>query len=923
MIVQTKIVAPPVRERFIRRARLYARLDEIFERRIGLVSAPAGYGKTSLLSAWLRQTQTGVARVEDAGVHVAWLSLEADDDDLIRFLTYLIAALRMSDAAFGKALAAMLAQPQRPPPAALMTSLVNELNGANGTFILVLDDYHVLQAGVVQEAMGLLVDHLPANLHLIISSRGDPPLPLWRLRAAGELLEIRAADLRFTVEEAAEFFDDTMGLPLPADTISLLDRHTEGWVAGLQLAALAGRSPLAAEPEVTSWGGNGSALLAGFERGHAFVFDYLAAEVLDRQPQAIRRFLLRTSVLDRLCRPLCEAILENGARAAGVSQAALQDVVDRGLFLVPLDEEGRWFRYHHLFHGFIRRQLEERHADELPALHTRASAWYEANGYTEQAIRHALAAGDVARAADLAGRAISGFFLHGKVTTIRRYLELLPQEAILERLNFCIGYGWVLAIGGEVQRVEKYLQAGEQHLARFEQEQPPPFDIEVGRSHLSLVRANVALRHGEFAAMAETSRRALATLPESAPPAIRCIAAYSLGQACFATGEVEEAQQALQQAVGHGETAGHRYLTGSALFLLAELRRRQGQLPAAKVIYKRMLQLAEETAGEEEPAMLGAAVLGLATLAHEWNRLEEMGELAARAVSLCEASGEAVSAVHAHLLMARVYRTQGDFERMASSMQEAQAIAHRHQLPVEIARVTAWQARHALYLQNTTTAMALARQAAAELERVNGARFPYSVPEELAGLTVARALLAQGSSGAAEAVQAAQALAIVERWQRFARKRGLTAVVVETSLLQARAHLLLGDAHAARRCLAEALMLAEPGRYTRLFVDEGPAIGGLLREFVQHQAIGAYVRRLLEIIEAEWPGAPDVGHAEPLTPRQREILELVASGLSNHEIAERLVISDETVRWHTKQIYRRLDVRNRTEAAAYAREFKL
>ena len=934
MILQTKLIAPPVREQFVARPRLYARLNELLQRRMALISAPAGYGKTSLLSAWLRQLPGHLTRASKRGFRIAWVALDADDDDLVRFLSYLIAAFRQHDARFGKPLTAMLEQARRPPPGVLMTGLLNELNGAMGELILVLDDYHLLQAGAVHEAMQLLVDHLPANLHLIISGRGDPPLPLWRLRAADELVEIRAADLRFTMEETGDFINDVMALGLPAEAISSLDRHTEGWIAGLQLAALASRSPL-----VAAHRGDVPAFLTSFEQGHAYVFDYLAAEVLHRQPRSVRRFLLLTSVLDRLCSPLCEAVLRDGNQSSGESQGLLKNLVDRSLFLVPLDEEGCWFRYHHLFHTFLRRQLEQRHADEVPALHLRASVWYEANGFQEQAVRHALAAGDTKCAADLVQRTLCGFFPRGKLMAIRRFLELLPEEAILARHNFCAGYAWVLAIGGEGQRVEKYLRAAERQLAELERIHPAPFDIEAQRCNLALVRATVAQRKGNFAAMAEISGRALATLRESAAPAIRCIAAYILGDAYFMMGQVQEAQSALQQAVVHGETAGHCYLTGSALYLLAELRRRQAQLPAAEAIYRRMLRLVEaapvagDTAGEDEPALLGSAVLGLATLAHEWNRPAEARELATRAVGLCEASGEAVSTVNAYTLMAHVQQAQGNHEEAAGALEEAHAIAHRHQLPVEIARVSAWQARYALLQKNNTMAMALARQAAAELEvadgvgAADGTRTPFSVPRELVDLTLARTLLARGRSGAAEA------LPIVDRWQRFAQTAGLTAAVIETSLLQARAKQLLGEGQTARRSMGRALTLAQPGRYVRLFVEEGPVISALLRELArqeaEEQSVRTYARRLLDLIEDQWPAMPAAGEvteialAEPLTPRQREVLELLASGLSNHEIAQLLVIAEETVRWHTKQIYRRLNVRNRTEAAAYARQHDL
>lgn len=925
MILQTKITPPPLHGPFVTRARLYAHLDKVLQRRLALICAPAGYGKTSLLRHWLPRLPVG----DGTDLHVAWLSLDEGDDNLMRFLDALLASLRRQEQDVGQAAAKMLSQAQRPTPRALVTALLNDLHQAAATFVLLLDDLHVLQDEQVREAMRLLAVGLPPNAHLVISSRADPPLPLGRMRAAGELVELRAGDLRFTPQESADFLVEVMGLNLSAASVTDLDQHCEGWIAGLQMAALHladkahNRTEAAGERDL-------EALAAAFGRGHVHVFDYLAEEVLNRQPRHVRRFLRQTAILDRLCSPLCDALLAQNKRAAGSgrhveSQGVLQSLLAANLFLAPLDEEGRWFRYHPLFRTFLRRELGKDDDSDEKSLHGHASAWYADNGFAEEAIRHAVAAGELDDAADLVGEAIRGLFKEGKLVAIRRFLEMLPEEAILARHNFCAGYAWVLALGGEGQRAEKYLLAAEEHLAQLAQVQPPPFDVEAQRNNLALVRASVAQRRGDAGTMVQISQQALETLSAEGAPALRSIAAFTLGRACLMNGEVHEAQQALQKAAVYGETAGHGYLAGSALISLAGLRRRQGRLQAAGALYRRVAQMAKRGGNDTQPALLGGSALGLAALALQKNDLAEARTKAIRAVALYETSGEAASLVQAHTLLALVHGANGDDDARDEGLQQALALAQQWQLPAALAKVTAWQARCALWAQNGVAARALALQAEQELQIADGNDAPFGTARELVALTLARVYLIAdipempGKASAEVAADVAKARRIIARWQAYGRRTGLMALVAETLLLQARAEQVLGQAEAARRSLLQALLLAQPVSLVRLFVDEGLWLAPLLRDVTADEQVGTYARRLLETLEAAWPLTPTGDEVEPLTARQKEVLEMVARGLSNREIAERLIISVETVRWHTKQIYRRLDVRNRTEAAAYAR----
>jgi LuxR family transcriptional regulator, maltose regulon positive regulatory protein len=852
-ILATKLFVPPPRPELVRRPRLIERLNAGLGGKLILVSAPAGFGKTTLLGEWV----PGCTRP------VTWLSLDEGDSDPARFLMYLIAALQKIAATVGDAVLGALRSAQPPPPESILTALLNDIATISGEFVLVLDDYHIVDARSVDDAVAFLVEHLPPQMHLVIATREDPRLPLGRLRAQGQLAELRVVDLRFTQGEAAGFLNQVMHLDLSTDDIAALEARTEGWIAGLQLAAISMQGH-----------GDAAAFIESFTGGHHFVLDYLTEEVLRHQSESVQAFLLRTSILERLCGPLCDAVALDPATSG---QETLEYLERANLFTVPLDEERRWYRYHHLFADLLRQRLPERDVAEL---HVRASRWFEDSGMEVDAFRHAAAANDVARAERLIeGRGMPLHF-RGAVAPVLTWVASLPDTVLDAWPSLWTAYASVLLATGQITAAEQKLQAAEAALRDAE-----PHDRArdlLGR--IAAIRATAAAGRNEVDAIIAQSRRALELLhPDNL--AFRTSTAWKLGYAYHLQGDRAAASRAYAEVISIGRPSGNTVFTLMATIGLGGLHEVGNQLSEAAASYRRALQLA----GEPPLPSVCEAHLGLARICYEWNDLDAARRHAQQGSRLARQMEIADRVVGCSVVLARLKLAQGDGPGAEVVLAEAAQLARQHNFVERIPEVAAAQVLALLHGGNVAAADRLARA--------------HDLP-----VSRARTHLARGDPAAA--------LAVLGPWRQQVEARGLEDERLRVMALQAVAHHAHGDEDEAARLLGDALALAEPGGFIRTFVDEGRSMARLLSAAAAHGISPHYAGRLLAAFDAQ----PLV---EPLSRRELEVLRLVAGGLSNHEICERLFLALNTVKGHNRRIFDKLQVRRRTEAVARARELGL
>ncbi|HEX5501085.1 MAG TPA: hypothetical protein VFW96_00600, partial [Thermomicrobiales bacterium] len=673
-LLATKLYQPPPRPGLVPRPRLTARLAAGLRGPLTLLAAPAGCGKTTLLGDWR------AAPTDPTGWPVAWLALDTGDDDLARFLRYVVAALQTLRADLGRAVLASLRAPEPPPVEALLAPLLNDLATLPADVVLVLDDYHVIADPAIHRALAFLLDHLPPRVHLVLATREEPPLPLARLRARGQLTELRAADLRCTAAEAAAFLTGTMGVPLAAADAARLEAGTEGWLAGLQLAALAlrGRDP-----------DDLPAAVAQLTGAHRYLRDYLADEVFARQPVAVRRFLLHTAVLDRLSGALCDAVAGEADPDAHADdgQAMLERLEAANLFVVPLDDTRTWYRYHHLFAEFLRARLRREMPDLAPELHRRAAAWYERAGLPADAAEHALAAGDGALAAGLVERGSPALlWQRGELATLLRWRERLPREAMRAHPRLGLDLAWALLLGTRVDAVEPQLGDVERGLA--------PAD-RAARGEIAALRAELARLRGDSATAVALARQALADLPADERRARGGASAF-LGSAYLSGGDAAGASRAYVEAVQLSRAAGSvavaLFAGGRLVLALA----RHGRLRAAAGAYRETLDLAAAHGLAETPA-LGAAQVAMAEVLREWNDLDAAEDLARRGIAHCRAAnGMAQMALEGALTLARVARARGDRDGALAALEQAEVHARDHHVAQAAERVAVARARLAL-----------------------------------------------------------------------------------------------------------------------------------------------------------------------------------------------------------------------------------
>jgi LuxR family maltose regulon positive regulatory protein len=887
-ILATKLYIPPPRPSLVSRPRLIARLLQGVALPLTLISAPAGSGKSTLISEW---------RASPAGrdVPLAWLSLDERDNDPTRFLTYLVAALRPLKPELDQTAFSMLQSPQSPPLQPFLTGLINDLHELAKPSTLVLDDYHVITAQPIHEALTFLLEHLPPQLHLILLTRSDPPLPLARLRVRNQMVEIRTGDLRFTPDEAAVFFNQVMGLSLSLAEVKALQQRTEGWIAGLQLAAL-----VLQDPHLMERAADVSTFIDAFTGSHHYVADYLSAEVLSRQPEQVRTFLLQTSILDQMTGELCDRLVGRGD-----GQAMLRQLDRANLFLVPLDEQHRWYRYHHLFAELLRNQLREAAPDQIPELHRRAAAWYEQHGFESEAIKHALAAGDQQHTARIIEQNAMATLMRGDSITVLNWISSIAT-LVAKRPWLGIYQSWALLITGEVEPIETRLQAAENwmeaHLSDADAQ-------ELG-FHIAAIRALVAGRRGHAQQAIDLARQALERLPES-ETAIRSIVTFTLGDTSWSIGDLAGARRAFEQASRIDRTAGSPLVALLALSSVGVLLTEEGQLHRAAEAFRKVIQTATQPNGRTRP-VAAVACLGLSVLEYEWNDLEKAGRYAQQALELGARWGNPDTLANAHLAQARKQHARGVRAGALESLRQAEDLARGPGVtPWSGLRIDAFRVRLWLDQDNLEAAARWARQHVLDPDD------EISYPNQIAYLTLARILVAQNRLGAA--------LALLERLLVQFETLEQMGRALELLLIQALALKAGGDKPGALAVLTRALALGEPEGYLRIFLDEGAPMAELLRHAGSRGIAPKYVAKLLSEFKGSSGAAPASQQPliEPLTDRELQVLRLLAEGLSNRAIADRLVVALGTVKSHTASLYRKLDVTSRTQAVARATELGL
>ncbi|UCC89874.1 MAG: hypothetical protein JSV81_11310 [Anaerolineales bacterium] len=922
-LLTTKLYIPRTRQAdVVARPRLIQRLNGGLHRKLTLISAPAGFGKTTLVGEWIsecgfRAAQRGLDSRADsvrdpqsaAQNRAAWLSLDEADNNPNRFWTYAIAALQTVRPDLGETALALLGAPQTPPLENLLTDLINQMAALSEVILLVLDDYHLIETPEIHQGLSFFLDRLPPcsgpggqlqGLHLVIITREDPPLPLPQLRVRGMMTELRANDLRFTTEEAAQFLKQTMGLDLSPAEIAALERRTEGWVAGLQMAGLSMQD----HPDMTGF-------VEAFAGDDRYVVDYLISEVIQRQPAHIREFLLKTGVLNRLTAPLCNAVT---GRDDG--RASLNHLEGTNLFLISLDSRREWYRYHQLFQDLLRSQLrQEVGAEGLKPLHSRAAAWYAENGFTDDAIHHYLAAEDYDQAADLIGSVAVNLIVQGQLRKVRTWLEALPDDLIRSRPLLCICHAWVLNLAGQATAVEPRLRDAERAL---------PSAPLAGRKDMqgliNTVYAYLARNRGDIPSSIEYLRQAVTDLaPDNLM--VRSTVNLNLGFNYSLTGQLALASDALQAAQKDGEASGAMYVRLIAMAVQANTYLAQGRLNQARRLFEEAITagLAQNRGQPYPPA--GYAYAGLGQLLYERNDLQAAESHLAQAVELGELMADWSMLRRGLLPLAWLRQMRGQdgqaqvlWGRALKVVQQAKDKRVEAQLMTHQARL--WLAQATASPGNPSALSAASDWA----ETYRKSRpDPGSYPQALAQMTLAWADLAHGRPD--------RALACLEPLAEAAAAGGWIDNLIKILALQALAQLAQGDSAPAVNTLNRAFDLAAPEGYVRTFIDYGPPMRELLKLAVARGTAADYVNKLLaassgeEPRETPAPSPPPL--VEPLTEREVAILRLMAANLSHRQIGQELHLSVNTVKWYSTHIYGKLGVHRRADAVDRAHELNI
>ncbi|MEZ4671318.1 MAG: LuxR C-terminal-related transcriptional regulator [Anaerolineae bacterium] len=895
-ILSTKLYIPLPRNKVVIRRRLIDRLNEGLHGKLSLISAPAGFGKTTLVSEW----------VADCNRPTAWLSLDEGDNDLTRFLTYFVAAVQTPAPKIGEEVFAVLQSPQPPPVEAILTALLNEIVTFPDDFLLVLDDYHLIDSRLIDHALTFLLEHLPPRMHLVITTREDPNIPLARLRARRQLTELRATDLRFTPSEASAFLNQVMELDLSAKDIDALETRTEGWIAGLQLAAISMQS----QQDIP-------AFIRAFAGDNHYIVDYLIEEVLARQSEPVRNFLLQTAILDQMNGSLCDAVTGQQEGKARL------EALNRGnFFLIPLDDRHHWYRYHHLFADVLYAHLLAEQADQVSTLHQRASEWYENNGSATDAIRHALAAKDFERAANLVELTAPTMRQSRQESTLLGWLKALPHDVFHYRPILSIEYVGALLSCGELEGAETRLQDAERWLDRLaDTPMQSAHMIVMNKQELSrlpgwiaLYRAGLSLALGNVHDTVTYAQHLLDIVPED--DHLLCGGASAiLGLVSWSSGDLELAYQSYADGMAHLRMAGNISDTVGGALALADIRMAQGRLRDALRIYERALELALD---HGEPRMRGTAdmYVGLSEINREYNNLHAAKQHLMRSEQQGEHTGFPQNRYRWRVAMARIQQTEDELDTALALLHEAQRLYvsdfHPNVRPIAALKTRVWLAQG-----NLGEAFGWVREQSLSVDD------DLSYLREFEHITLARVLLAQYKHDQS-ANSILEVMRLLERLLQAAEDGGRARSVIEILILQALAYQMQGDMSAALVPLERALTLAEPEGYVRIFVDEGHPLSLLLEKAAKNGITPNYVHQLLKAFGKAEDSTPiDQGLIEPLSERELEVLRLLGTDLDGPDIARQLIISLNTLRTHTKNIYTKLGVNNRREAVRRAEELSL
>ena len=901
-ILATKLYIPPARSKIVPRHRLIEQLNKGLHHRLTLISAPAGFGKTTLVSEWI----VGCERP------TAWVSIDEGDSDPISFLTYLISAMQTINAGIGSEVLEVIQASQLPPIESILTTLLNEISTIPNEFFLVLDDYHLIDARLVDDTLTFLLEHLPPQMHVVITTREDPNFPLARFRARNQLTELRVTDLRFTPSEAAEFLNQVMDLSLSAKDVAALETRTEGWIAGLQLAALS----MQGHQDIPGF-------IQAFAGDHRYIVDYLVEEVLKRQPESIRNFLLQTSILDRMNGPLCDAVIgQPGAKV-------LLETLQRGnFFLIPLDDKRHWYRYHHLFAEVLHMHLMTEQPDQMPVLHRRASEWYEQNDSIPEAIHHALAAQDFDRVADLIERVLPILQQSRQEPALLVWLKALPDELFQNRPVLSVHYAGTLLQNGQLDGVESRLRDAERWLVVPADLHERPIyvneeDFQRLPAFVAMYHAAIALAQGDVVNATKHARKVLELARED-DEFPRGAASSLLGLASWTSGDLETAYRMFADGMSYLQKVGFISDVIGGSVTLADIRITQGRLREAMSIYERGLQLATK---QDTPALRGAADMhvGMSGLYYERNELNIAEQHLLKSRELGEFNGLPKNPYRWRVAMAQIRETQGDLDGALDLLDEAEKL-YMGDFSPNVHPISALKARVWLKQGELEKALDWARTQKLYVEE------EPSYLREFGQITFARILLSQHQSDHSISLLH-NAMGLLERLLKAADEGGRIGSVIEILVLQALAHQMQEDIPAALPSLERALKLAEPESYMRIFLAEGENMADLIREIAKRGFLPNYTDKLLSAFKAERKGMdvetrPSAEPAsssliEPLSQRELEVLRLFKTELSGPEIARELVIGLSTVRTHTKIIFSKLNVNNRRAAVKRAEELNL